>query len=303
MNEKKTSKFIQFLLNPNVLFTCIVWVVTLLSIAGSIVCVVILTESVFSYFTYGFAGIGLTYSVYLVVKRAPVVKDKIIRALKSRAFTRAIMENYEFRTVVFTSASLLINLAFVAFNVALCVLNRSIWYGALSAYYLTLSLLRMGIFKAGATAKRKSAGDERAYFKSQLQNYRICGVLLFVLDIVMAGAVSLMMLQKKPTKYSEIMAIVFAAYTCYKLTFAILNIIRAKKRNDCQIQAFRNIGLADAAMSLVSLQVALIATFSNGEDGLMPLNAIMGFTVCVLSIIMGIKMIVTATKRLKELNN
>ena len=67
-------------------------------------------------------------------------------------------------------------------------------------------------------------------------------------------------------------------------------------------QSFRNINLADAAVSLLSLQVTLVAVFSDGTDGAMnALNAVTGFAVCALTLALGVFMIVRANARLKKI--
>ena len=68
------------------------------------------------------------------------------------------------------------------------------------------------------------------------------------------------------------------------------------------LQSFRNINLADAAVSLLSLQVTLVAVFSDGTDGAMnALNAVTGFAVCALTLALGVFMIVRANARLKKI--
>ncbi len=78
-----------------------------------------------------------------------------------------------------------------------------------------------------------------------------------------------------------------------------------RRLNDPLLQCFRNINLTDATVSLFSLQVTLVAVFSD-ESGVAPksmrtLNAITGFTVCALTIFLGVFMIVRASGKLKSL--
>ncbi len=277
---------------PSTGFLIFAWLLTVAAIALALTCVFIGYTGWLSYPAYVLAAVTLTYAVYTVVLFAPKVKHRVQNKLKKREFTRALLENYSFRTMAFAVCSLVINLGFVVFNSVFAFLTDNIWYGALAGYYFLLTLLRAGVFYLDNRSK------EEDVWVRQIKNYRLCGVALLLLDVAMAGAVTLMVLQGKPTKYTEIAAIVFATYSVYKITFAIWNIFKARKTRDWQIQSFRNIGLADAAVSLLSLQTTLIATFSVEGESLALLNALTGAFVCLFTIVMGIFMIIKANKSL-----
>ena len=68
------------------------------------------------------------------------------------------------------------------------------------------------------------------------------------------------------------------------------------------LQSFRNINLTDASVSLLALQTTLVAVFSESTDVKMNiLNGVTGFCVCMLTIVLGIFMIVSASRKLKRL--
>ena len=102
------------------------------------------------------------------------------------------------------------------------------------------------------------------------------------------------------------MAIASAAYTFYKVIFALYNAFKVRRMHDAVLQSFRNINLTDAAVSLLALQVTLVAVFSEGGFSTVALNSVTGFVVCVLTIALGISMIVrscTMFKQIKEGKN
>lgn len=102
-----------------------------------------------------------------------------------------------------------------------------------------------------------------------------------------------MVLRQDPTPHSEIAAIASAAYAFYKITLAIVNQLKVRRLDDPSMQAVRSIGLTDAAVSLFALQTTLVSVFSDGdEERLLPLNAVVGFCVCALTLGLGIWMIV-----------
>ncbi len=288
--------FWKFFKEPQSWFIWVSVLCMLVCVAAALTFVCIGYTGFLSYIAYALAACTLGYTVYLFVRFAPKMKASIMAGLQRHTFTRNLTGDYSFRTLVFALCSFAINLAFVAFNTVFALLTKNAWYGSLAGYYFLLSCLRGFVFYGEKRAKTLPEEEGRV---KRLQNYGLCGVALFLLDVAMAVAVTFMVLQEKPNSYTEIMAIVFAAYTFYKLTLAIWNIFKAKKVQDLQIQAFRNISLVDAAISLLSLQVTLVATFSEGE-GMLALNAMTGACVCLLTVGIGVWMILQANKQRKK---
>ena len=134
--------------------------------------------------------------------------------------------------------------------------------------------------------------------------YRGSGIALLPLEIALAGAVTLMVYRQDPMPHSEIAAITSAAYAFYKIILAAVNLCKVRKMDDPTLQALRNIGLTDAAVSLFALQPTLVRVFSGGdEERLLPLNAVVGFCVCALALGLGIWMIVRSYQLQKRRNN
>ena len=300
---KKELRPIAFLKDPPALFIAAVWAAALIFIAAAIALTALSVTDWYTYIVYVFAAVFLTYSIYLIVRGVPKIKEAIIAKAKKHAFTDNIVSSYGFRTAVFFLISFAINVGFAVFNGVMGIVTRSAWYGIMSCYYIFLSALRGGLLAGGRKIKKLAGGDGRALNIYQLKLYRLCGISLFVLELALAAAVTLMILSERPTAYSEIMAITCAAYTFYKITFAIINIRKAGKLRDPVLQSYRNINLTDAAVSLLSLQVTLVAVFSDEQTiNMNALNAVTGFVVCALTIVLGALMIVNATVRLKKIN-
>ncbi len=287
---------------PNAATVCLTFCLTLACIIASLTMVFVGYAGWPSYPVYALSAVALAYAVYLTVRFAPTVKAGAQRALRKRKFTRNLTENYTFRTLVLAGCSFLINLGFVAFNTVFALLTNNPWYGCLAGYYFLLSGLRGGVFAWNNRAKKKARGEEE-YRRLQLKSYRLCGAMLLTLDFAMAIAVALAVLAQRPTKYTEITAIVFAAYSVYKIAFAVRNVFKAKKTKDMQIQSFRNIGLVDGAMALLSLQVTLVSTFSEEGTSMLALNAATGAFVCLFGLATGVFMIIKASRALRRGEN
>ena len=93
----------------------------------------------------------------------------------------------------------------------------------------------------------------------------------------------------------------YAAYAFYKITMSIISFIRAHRQEDLTVRAIGNINLVDALVSILALQTALLTMFSEGKVNISLFNTLTGIAVSGLSVGIGIYMIVSANKKMKEL--
>ncbi len=306
---KKDNKFLAWLRRPHGFLLVLVYLLTAIAIAGSVVAAVMFLTAdgntladVLCYVLFVVAAILLGYTVYTVVIYAPVMKSKGKELLQRNRFTAKILEDYGFKTAFFALFSFAVTFAFTVMNTVSAVRYASVWYGALAGYYAILMALRGGTVGAGSVLKRKQGenGTELGEWKI----YRAGGACLLVLEVAMAAAVTQLMILGRPTQSGQIMAIANAAYTFYKVSMAIRNLLKARKFRSPLTQALRNYGFADACMSVVSLTVLMISTFSDGAEqmeAMIYLQATIGFAGCATIIALATIMLVRACKRIKNM--
>ena len=112
------------------------------------------------------------------------------------------------------------------------------------------------------------------------------------MNIALVVIVTLIVIQNKTFNHNEITAITLATYTFTKLVFAIINLYKSKKLNLPIIKALRNISLADAAVSMFSLQRSMLTSFEGMEIADIRLfNALTGTAVCIIVLILGINLL------------
>ena len=80
----------------------------------------------------------------------------------------------------------------------------------------------------------------------------------------------------------------------------LYNLIKAKKHNDYTIQSIKNISFADALVSILALQTALLSAFSPEYKPYLP-NSLTGGAVSISIIAIGVIMVVNGQKKLKDL--
>lgn len=276
---------------PKVLWLICFYIAFVLIVAGTIALVLLVhTQTVFHYILYFLSATSLIYFIYTIIIYTPKIKAKIIKLLKKYKFTRIILNNYGYRTILFSFFSFILNVAYVVFIGIFGILSRSAWYISIASYYLILSLTKGSVFY-----NRKKNNTEI----KQAKVYKFCGVMLIFLTFVLSGILILIYTTNMSFKYAGIMIYAVAAYTFYYLILAIYNYFKAKKYEDLFIESIRNINLAKSLVSVIVLQVAMFHAFSP-ENQKSIANAITGCTISILILIIGIFMIVKSNKVLKH---
>ena len=291
------------ILNPPTWAKVLTFIVTILSAVGALLMLLVDYETnalaIVAYTLFGIAGVSLAYSVYLIIPLFPKIKSGSIAWMEKREFTHLLLRNFGFRTVIFAIGSFLMSLLFSGFNAYMGIANRSIWYGALATFYISLAFLRGGvlIYHKNKMGKGRAQNDE--YVKAKV--YRNSGIITLVLNIALSSAIAQMIFSDAHFTYIGWTVFAYAAYAFYKITAAIISFIRAHKQDDLTIRAIRNINLVDALVSILALQTALLTMFSEGDINISLFNTLTGIAVSTLSVGIGIYMIVSANNKIKQL--
>lgn len=295
-------KFLDFIKKPPKWFIAVIAILTVGSITGSVLTLIFDCHGtmweIISYLLYAVAAISLCYSVYLIIIGIPVIKKKTVEAMKKAKFTNRFLEQYGFRTAIFSLVSFSINICYVAFNGYFAISRLSIWYGALTAYYFLLALMR-GIVLLSHSKGDKGKDENGNDAKSRVKVYGMCGIGLIILPLALSFAILQMVIGENSFEHSGMTIYVAAAYAFYKIIMAVINMVKAKKQSEITVRALRSINLADALVSILALQTAMFKEFG-GEEMAAVMNGATGAVVCLLTALLGIYMIVNAKKILKE---
>lgn len=298
------SSIFKNILNPPTWAKILTFIITILSATLSLVMVFLGIENgafaIISYILFGVAGVSLSYSVYLIIPLFPKMKRGIIAWMEKHEFTYLLLRNFGFRTVIFSIGSFLMSVLFSAFNAYMGIKNRSIWYGALAGFYIALAFLRGGVLiyhknKIGKKAQNKNDDYKKA------KVYRNSGIITLILNIALSIAIAQMIFSDAHFTYMGWTIFAYAAYSFYKITMSIISFIKAHKQEDLTVRAIRNINLVDALVSILALQTALLTMFSEGEVNISIFNTFTGIVVSLISVGIGIYMITSANKKIKEI--
>lgn len=192
-----------------------------------------------------------------------------------------------FRRVVFSAAiSFSLNLLYALYHGVLGIINLSIWFTVLCAYYTVLATMRFCTVLCGRKGGPVSSADA-AYFTMKLS-----GVLLVLLSIVLASVNYVSLSQNIAAKYDEIIMITIAVYTFSKLAAVIVKAVRQHENPSPLLAVIRNIGYAEVAAAVLTLQRSMLVSFGsmNNEQAHI-MNMLTGVAVCIFVLVLGIRMI------------
>lgn len=224
------------------------------------------------------------------------VNEKLRVGIESNPFANRMIKDYHYRTVLFTYSSLTFNLFFSFSNGIFGILYHSVWFGTLSAYYIVLSIMRFLVIQYERKVSRLEKTKKMK--QQELTIYQTCGILVILLAIALGLSVIQVVYFDEGHSYPGTIIFAVAAYTFYKIVLAMINIRKAGRLKSPLLITIRNIGFADAIVSILSLQTAMFISF--GEDNAVfqrTMNSITGVVVCLIILTMGGYMVYSAQKQ------
>lgn len=146
-------------------------------------------------------------------------------------------------------------------------------------------------------ASRHGFGENMA---AEWRHYRLCGAMLIPMNFALAGVVILVLHQEGGFHYGSMLIYVMALYAFYVTISGVIGLVRTRKYKSPVLSAARVVSLAAALVSMLSLEVAMLAQFGGGEFFRRAMIASTGGAVCFILVGMASAMIVRATKELKQ---
>ena len=197
------------------------------------------------------------------------------------AVGRRLQSDRRFRIVAGAAANLAVHLLYGAGHAMLGLLDGSVWLLVMAAYYILLGVMRFG----AVLTERKHASERFVM--------RFCGGMLMALALVLAGSTVISLMQERSVPHGMILMITIAAYTFWKMTMAIIHTVQAHQSGTPLTCTIRNITLASALASLMTMQRSMLVSFEGDITGaeMLVLNIMTGSAVCLLVFLMGLNML------------
>lgn len=246
-----------------------------------------------AYLTYGMSAYCLVIWVLPLPQLFRKTKVFILRKLNATRLGRSFVGDLAFRGSVSLFSGMVANFLYVVFRIFVGIRYASVWFVAIAIYYLALGLMRLSLILSYRSRT----------VKSELRCYRRTAWLLFALNIPMGGMILLLVLTDSGYSYPGYVIYLSALYTFYTVILSVMNLERFRKLGSPILSAAKVLNLVAALMSLLCLQTAMIAQFSDGEGSFrVKMNAATGGIIWIAVIVTAMYMLFHSRK-MKEVKS
>lgn len=253
-------------------------------------------EAYIIYLLSAYCLVSCIFSAGNIIKQLKAIKRKLNDKIKvgerlrcSKLLCR-YLDNRHFRGEAGIYISLAADSLYVVFRTVTGTIYGSAWFLSLAAYHAVLGLIR--VYLAYSYRKIKRQTDDRKRI-SGYRCYMKTGILLFFLNIPMGSMTLLMIHTNSGFRYPGYIIYLSAMYTFYTAINAVINIVRYRKLGNPVLTAAKAVNLVSSAMSVLGLQTAMIAVFSEqGEDFRRIMNTATGAGVFVITLSVAVYMTV-----------
>ena len=160
----------------------------------------------------------------------------------------------EYTAVIFI-CGISTNFMVAVVNGLLGILHQSAWQGTLSAYYFFLMSLK--------TALVIGCGKGKENPRTLRRWYLYVSVSILAMEVILGGMVFLMSADQGRKHYPGYLIYGVALYAFCKIIAAVYNMTKAVRYHAPVLLSMKSIGLVDAMVSILMLEIALIDTFGD----------------------------------------
>ena len=287
----KFKKIAIKILFPNIILSITLFPVSLILMLLSML--LIGMDSIFTYISYALAF----YSLTIFCLRIPNIISFFKRFKNENKYIVRLTNDVHLRMNIILISTLIINIAYALLQLAMGIYHKSFWFYSMSVYYILLALIRL--YLSNYTRKYKVQEN----LKIELKKYRFSGYILLLMNLTITVILFFIIYWNRTFYHNEITTIALAAYTFLTFTMAIINFIKYRKYNSPVYSAIKSITLVAACVSMITLTTTMLTTFVS--DDLIEFKQIIllfvGIVVALFINILAIQIIVSTTKKLKEL--
>lgn len=234
-------------------------------------------------------------SYYLTLDVLYGIKEIIKPRIVANPYTNRVVTDYRLRTILFIVPGLASNVVFAVFNGIIGIISHSAWFGSLSAYYILLSMMRIGVVKQ--ERKISKIRQEKEQMEKEIVVYKKNSILFILMAVVLGGMVILLEASLGGKNYKGFTIYAVATYAFYRIIMSTIHIMKANKQKSPLLMIIRKIGYIDACVSILTLQTAMFTSFAQGKDAFTKMmNGITGAVVSLMVLGIGIQGIYCAKK-------
>ena len=217
-------------------------------------------------------------------------------SLLSRTKTgEKLVSSRRYRVILSAAVAFVFNLLYALYHCVLGVLNLSLWFIAMCAFYGILATMRFSAVLCERNQHRSPSDDTEIFVM------KLSGILLVTLGVVLAAVNYISLSQNIAVKYGEITMITIAVYTFTKITMAIVRAVKQRRDPSPLLRTIRNIGYAEVSASILTLQRSMLVSFGGMDDRQARLmNSLTGAAVCLFVLMLGLSMTAKSRRKVHE---
>ena len=293
MNERKNIRR-KFLFPP-------VWLILLLTVFSAAALIAVFMNkwetSPAAYAVYVLAFYTLSVFCLACWKTFP----GYFRSIKGKVYGNYYASRYltdpVFKTHVSLYTSLAVNLLYVAVNAVSAAVYSTAWFEIFAVYYAIMAVMRFLLLRY---VNHNVIGQSRL---GELKRSRLCAYILMLVNLILTGAVLMMVTFDRGFTYRGILIYVMAMYTFYITGSAIRDLIRYRKLGSPVMSVSKLIKLTQALVSMLFLETAMFAQFG-GEMALEHQRLMIMLTgggIAVTVVVMAVYVIFRNTKEIRKM--
>lgn len=257
-------------------------------------------EPVIQYAAYFLSAYALVITVtgitgIVLFARQGIDKHPFVRKMLGIPFVSKYLKEAMFRAETSLYQGFFINLLYAGIKLFSGILYSSVWFVTLAVYYILLALMRASLLHYVRKDKKSKVSEWR--------RYRLCGIILLLMNVALAGIVILVVYENSGFAYPGVLIYVMALYAFYATITAVRNVVRFRKYGSPVMSAAKAISLTAALVSMLSLETAMLAQFGAADDPMFRriMTASTGAGISIIVLGMAVFMIVRATKQMKQI--
>ena len=225
------------------------------------------------------------------------IKQKYNTVIDDTPVLKRYLTDMPFQVSVSLNCSLVWNVLYAMAKLIFGIFYRSFWFITLAVYYILLAVIRAAVLHYFS---RHASG---ANLYAEWRRYRLCGILLLVMNLALTGMVILILHKNEGFQYPGYLIYIMALYAFGNVISAVRNVIRYRRYRSPILSAAKVLHLAAALVSMLALETAMLAAFNqNGEQFRAVMSGCTGGGVCVVILIIAVYMICRSTQMLKKLS-
>lgn len=241
---------------------------------------------------YGLSAAALA----LVCLRLPAAVRRVRSWAQGNAFLTRYRSDLQLSLRLSLTAGGAFNGAYALLQLGLGFWHRSAWFFAMAMYDALLAVMRLSLARS---VRRTPPGADRP---AERRIARLCGICLLVMTLALTVFILYFVFQTRTFVYHEITAIAMAVHAFAGLGIAVASTVRSRRFMSPVITAAREISLASAAVTMLTLENALLTLYSKPEQALFRqiMTGVTGAIVLALVIVLALQLILSAGKKEKQ---